>query len=118
MSYARASIFQFKQGTTNEGLRRAQQGLLPLLQKELGFVSFRVVTGENDRGISIAEYEEKNQAESALRKAQKWVQDNLRDLIASTDAFVGEVSLEAEGTQPVSGTFGAGKGSQQPGAQH
>jgi steroid delta-isomerase-like uncharacterized protein len=96
VSYTRIGVLQFKRGTTEEAIRRAQQGLFPLFQKEPGFISYQLIKGDGDRGVTISQWDTRSQAETATKQALDWIRGNTADLIQSSDVFVAEVAFDSQ----------------------
>jgi heme-degrading monooxygenase HmoA len=95
--FATIRRYQGKSGQIKEVTRRVQQGLVPILSKQKGFVSYHVVDGGNDVVISVSLYQDRAGAEAANTSAAQWVQANLADLVGSPQITVGEVTVSAVG---------------------
>lgn len=92
MSYARIAIVQSKPGKFQEVSQRAIDSLQPLFEKMPGFLSYRLIEGENDRGASLTEWQTKEQADASVKVATDWVKKNTSDLFVSHDTFAGAIT--------------------------
>jgi predicted ester cyclase len=95
MSFARVITFEYKPNTLNELTQKVKDGLLPLLQKSPGFLSYVRVVEKDNRGIAVGTWQTREQAESATKQATQWLKDNIGDMAVREDSIVGEVSLQA-----------------------
>jgi predicted ester cyclase/heme-degrading monooxygenase HmoA len=93
MGYSRIGVYQFKPGKADDAIRLAKQGLLPIFQKEPGFISYKVIKGPNDRGVSISVWDSREHAEAAEKRAADWVRENIQDVTQSSDIFLGELAF-------------------------
>lgn len=82
-------------GAFDEGVRRDEHGLVPLLRSVPGFVEFDLVQVGEDMAVSITIFETKEQAEEANRRAADWVKQNIVPLVAGPPEIVavGEMRL-------------------------
>ncbi len=87
--------YQGQPGQTDEVVRRVQQGLVPIVSKQHGFVSYHAVDVGNDVAVSISMYESRADADAANAAAASWVKANLSDLIGPAEVTVGEVRVAA-----------------------
>jgi heme-degrading monooxygenase HmoA len=93
--FATIRRYQGKPGNTEEVIRRVQQGLIPMLTIQRGFVSYHAIDAGNDVAISVSIYADRAAAEAANQSATSWVKQNLRDLVVPGDVTVGEVRASA-----------------------
>jgi len=88
--------YQVKQpGQTAELARRVEQGLVPILSKQPGFVSYAVTDAGQDVELSISTYTDRGAAEAANRAAASWVKDNLAELLGAPEITMGERIVSA-----------------------
>ena len=93
MAHARVAIFTFKAGTTREVVDKAERELLPIFQKQPGFLAYTIATSGNDTVLSYSLWESKLDAELANRAASAWVQQNLSRILVSVERYIGEVAF-------------------------
>lgn len=93
--FATIRRYQGKPGNTEEVIRRVQQGLIPMLTIQRGFVSYHAIDAGNDVAISVSIYADRAAAEAANQAAASWVKQNLGDLVGPSDVTVGEVRASA-----------------------
>ena len=99
MQHARVAFYQFKAGTVDEVIQRAKAGLLPIFEKQAGFVAYSVINTGGDTAVSLSFWQTKQEAEAAVKIAGDWVKENIAPLVVSVQNHVGDVSfLVAKGT--------------------
>lgn len=94
MHYARIMLYTARPELSDESIRRARTGLAPLFHSLPGFVSYTVVKGTEDRGVSISLWETKENAELALKKGEEWFKANMDGMVQPLETYVGTVQLE------------------------
>src|SRR5262249_20176991 len=94
-SYARVITYEYRPDTLKAITQKVRDGLLPLLQKSSGFLSYVRVLEKENRGIAIATWQTREQAEAATNQATQWLKDNTGEFAIRLDTYVGEVILEA-----------------------
>jgi uncharacterized protein len=77
-------------GQTAEAARRVEQGLVPILSTQPGFLSYAVVDAGQDIEVSVSVYTDRAAAEAANRAAAGWVKEHLADLVGAVDITMGE----------------------------
>jgi len=82
-------------GQTTEVTRRVQQGLVPILSGQPGFVSYSIIDAGADVELSISTYTDRAAAEAANRAAASWVSENLADLVGAPEITMGERIVHA-----------------------
>src|SRR5262245_47401244 len=70
-------------------IRRLEQGLVPLVRSEPGFVASYLVRAAEDEGLSITIFETKQQAEAGNRKSLEWARDQILPLAQGPAEVVG-----------------------------
>ncbi len=82
-----------KSGLLEEGIRRIENGFVPLISSMPGFVEYYTVDAGEDVGFSISIFETQAQADESNRRAADWVKQNLAPLAAGPHEIVavGEV---------------------------
>lgn len=93
MQHVRAALYQFKPGTIDEVIQRAEAGMLPTFRQQPGFVAYGLIkTGENT-GISLSFWQSQEQAEAAVKVAASWVRENLAEMVEAVQNHVGDLSF-------------------------
>ena len=95
MSHMRIGVYQFQPGTVDEVVKRAAEGMLPVLQQQPGFISYEIVKTSEGAGISLSTWETAEQANAAVNVISNWVQGNIAPMVASLQNHVGEVVLSS-----------------------
>jgi len=70
-------------GSPDQVVQELNSGYLPLIRQADGFVSYAVVTSDNNTVTTITTFESRAQQESAARAEADWVQQNLASLLPS-----------------------------------
>lgn len=83
--------YQVKPGSIKEVASRVQKGLVGIVSKQPGFVSYHAVDAGNNVALSVSVYQDRASAEAANKTAAQWVQANLSGLISGLEVTVGEV---------------------------
>jgi heme-degrading monooxygenase HmoA len=72
-----------------ESVRRVEQGLMPLLRNEPGFVELYVVQVGEGEGVSISIFETREDAEDGNRKSLEWAKEQIFPLAVGPAEIVG-----------------------------
>ena len=97
-----ATIRRYKgtPGQTDETIRRVQAGLVPILTRQRGFVSYHAIDAGHDVAVSVSIYTDRAAAEAGNQAAMEWVKQNLAGQIAGgAELTLGEVRVSAVGAQ-------------------
>jgi len=76
-------------GNTEEIVRRAREGFVPLIARAPGFVGYRIARAENGDLITTSTFETRAQAEESVQTAAAWVRENLAALMTSPPEVTG-----------------------------
>ncbi len=96
MQYARIGVYQVKPGstlTTDEAIRRSQNGMLPIFRNQPGFAGYGIVKAGQNSVISISFWQSRQQAEAAVQLAASWAKDNVAEMSETVQNYVGELSF-------------------------
>jgi quinol monooxygenase YgiN len=93
MPYVRVAVDRFHPGAVDDVLNRVREGLVPVLERQPGFVAYEVVKTGEDSAIFINTWKTQEQAEAAVQSAAQWVRDNVATRILSVETYVGELTL-------------------------
>ena len=85
-----------------EGAAKTQQGLVPLLRSQPGFLGYAAFASEQGDGISLHIWENADALNQSRDKIRTWVQANSAAFLDPTKRFHGEVTHHAL-TAPQSG---------------
>jgi heme-degrading monooxygenase HmoA len=91
----RMGIYSITQGTYDEIVEKARQGLAPILRDSPGFVFYSVTDVGDGRFVSVSTWETREQAEAAAVKSAEWVSENLADSVALNENLIGEMTTLA-----------------------
>lgn len=80
--YANVRRRAFKLGKAIEGAKQIEQGVVPIISKIPGFLSFYVVQTSEDTITVIGVFETQEAAEKAGPQAIAWVDQHLADIVA------------------------------------
>jgi heme-degrading monooxygenase HmoA len=92
--YASIRKYYVIPGTTEEFLRRVQQGFVPLISRVSGFRAYYVLQVGDDEVISVSLFDSQAGAEESVRRAADWVAKNISSFIQSLpEIVVGHVRI-------------------------
>jgi heme-degrading monooxygenase HmoA len=94
-NHVRMGIYSITQGTYDELVEQARQGLAPILRDSPGFVFYSVTDVGEGRFVSVSTWEAREQAEAAAAKSAEWVSENLADSVALNENLIGEMTTLA-----------------------
>lgn len=78
-----------------EVTKRVAKGLVPIMSKVQGFISYQIVDTGSGIGLSISTFQDKTSADTAARAAATFVREQLADLLPNApQSFAGDVLLE------------------------
>ncbi|MBL6457220.1 hypothetical protein JMJ55_17935 [Belnapia sp. T6] len=80
---------------TAEAAPKAQQGLVPLLRGQHGFLGYAALGSEQGDIVSVSFWESATAAASCRDKIREWVMANLSGLSEPTERFMGDVGPHA-----------------------
>ncbi len=95
MPYMRIGVYQFQPDALDEVIKRAAEGMLPVLRQQPGFISYAIVKTGEGTGISLSTWATEEQANAAVGTIASWVQGNIAPMVASLQNHVGEVVLSS-----------------------
>src|SRR5437762_6412724 len=93
--FATIRRYTVKPGQMSEVVKRVKQGLIPIVTKQSGFVSYQAIDAGNNVALSVSFYQSRAAAEAANKEAAGWVAANLAQFITPVDIAVGEVVADA-----------------------
>jgi heme-degrading monooxygenase HmoA len=88
-------IYSITQGTYDELVEQAREGLAPILRNSPGFVFYSVTDVGDGRLVSVSTWATREQAEAAVSQSAEWVSENMADSIALQENLVGEMTTLA-----------------------
>ena len=94
-NHVRMGIYSITQGTYEELVDRARQGLAPILRNSPGFVFYSVSDVGDGRLVSVSTWGTREQAEAAAAKSAEWVSENMADSLALQENLIGEMTTLA-----------------------
>jgi heme-degrading monooxygenase HmoA len=94
-NHVRMGIYSITQGTYEELVEQAREGLAPILRSSPGFVFYSVTDVGERRLVSVSTWETREQAEVAAAKSAEWVSENMADSIALQENLIGEMTTLA-----------------------
>ena len=94
-NHVRMAIYSIRQGTYQELMERAREGMAPILRQSPGFVFYSTTDVGGGRFVSVSTWESREQAEAATAKAAQWVSENLADSVFLEENLIGEMTTLA-----------------------
>jgi heme-degrading monooxygenase HmoA len=95
MRSTRVALYDINSGTFEDIRSKAQTGMLPLLQKSEGFVSYGVARIGEKAFMSLSTWETKAQAHAATAKAADWVGTNSQGHYTLRESHVGDLVIDS-----------------------
>ena len=89
--HARMARYTFT-GDAQELSRRAEEGILPIIQSIPGFKSYSIVESDGEI-LSFSAWESAEAAEAANASVAQWVAQNMGNEIALKEARIGEIHV-------------------------
>ena len=94
-NHVRMGIYSITQGTYDELVEKAREGLAPIHRDSPGFIFYSVSDVGDGRFVSVSTWESREQAEAAAAKSAEWVSENLADSVALQENLIGEMTTLA-----------------------
>lgn len=93
MNSSRIGIYKLTDGSAREVVRRAEEGMLPVLRDQAGFVSYELVVTGDSSLVSISTWRTHREAEEAVQTIGGWVKENMAELTVSVENHVGDLAF-------------------------
>src|SRR5436189_1362294 len=93
--FATIRRYNVKPGHMSEVVKRVREGLIPIVSRQQGFVSYQAIDPGGNVALSVSFYQSRAAADAANKEAAAWVTANLAQLTTPIDVTVGEVVAEA-----------------------
>ena len=85
---------KLKPGTSEEVIKRAREGALPLITGAPGFKAYYMVLGDDGSITTVSIFEDKAAAETCNAQVMGWIKTNMGPYVAApTQATEGRVAL-------------------------
>ena len=94
-NHVRMGIYSITQGTYEELMDQARQGLAPILRDSPGFIFYSVTDVGDGRLVSVSTWESREQAEAAAAKSADWVSENMAGSLSLQENLIGEMTTLA-----------------------
>jgi heme-degrading monooxygenase HmoA len=94
-NYVRMGIYAITNGTYDELIEKAREGLAPILRESPGFVFYSTTNVGGGRFVSVSTWQSREQAEAAAAKSAEWVSENLAENVALEENLIGEMTTLA-----------------------
>ncbi len=87
--YTSIRRYNVSPGSTNEVIKRAVEGFVPIISKAPGFLAYDVLNTGNDSVTTISTFDTQLGAEKSNNTAAEWVQENLAPFITEPPLILG-----------------------------
>jgi len=94
MRHLRIALYDMKSGTAEESIEVARKGILPIFEKQPGFVRYEVGSLDNGGIVSFSIWETADEAQHAVDLAHDWVKENLADRVSLREEHTGDISWD------------------------
>ena len=103
MRYTRLSTYDITKGTFPELTGIVGQGMLPIFNKQPGFVDYGLLDAGDNKVVAISIWTTREAAETSVATAATWIKENVSDRVTLLTTEVGDMAL-FHGTPVVHGT--------------
>ena len=93
MRYTRVSTYDIVKGTFPELTGLVGKGMLPIFNKEPGFVDYGLVDAGNSKVVAISIWETLEEAQKSVATAASWIKENMADRVTLVTTAVGDMAL-------------------------
>ena len=93
MNSSRIGVYKLTSGSAGEVLRLAEEGMLPILRDQAGFVSYELVVTGDSSLVSISTWRTHDEAEAAVKTIGGWVKEHMAELTVSVENHVGDMAF-------------------------
>jgi hypothetical protein len=87
--YTSIRRYNLKPDSTEEVIRRAEKGFVPIVSKAQGFLAYDVVNTGHNTVTTISTFEDRVGAEQSNKLAEGWDRDNLASLVTEPPMIMG-----------------------------
>lgn len=94
MRHLRIALYDMTSGTVEEAIEIARKGMVPLYEKQPGFVRYDVGSLDDGGIVSFSIWETGDEAQKAVDLAKSWVKDNLADRVKLRDEHTGDIAWD------------------------
>jgi hypothetical protein len=94
-NYMRMGIYSITQGSYEELIEKAREGMAPILRESPGFVFYSTTDVGGGRFVSVSTWQTREAAEAASGKTAKWVSETLADYVSLQEELIGEMTTLA-----------------------
>ena len=94
MRHLRIALYDMTSGTVDEAIKIARKGMVPLYEKQPGFVRYDVGSLDDGGIVSFSIWETGDEAQKAVDLAKSWVKDNLADRVKLRDEHTGDIAWD------------------------
>jgi quinol monooxygenase YgiN len=95
MPHEHVAVYKL-QTSASEVVKRAEQGMVPNLRRQPGFLAYDLIETGTNSLISISRWQSQEQAEEATKSAASWVKENLGFMLILVENHAGEVVLASQ----------------------
>ena len=85
-------------GCVDSIMLKLNQGFVPIIKKQKGYISYYVIDSGNDVVTAISIFEDEATSQASNRLAEAWVKENLGPMVpGSADIISGQVRVPSQG---------------------
>jgi len=93
MAFVRMAFDVFRPGTADEAIARVRRELVPVLERQPGFIAYEVVRTGEDTAAFIHTCATRDQVTAAVAAVADWSRENMTDLVLSVETQLGEIVI-------------------------
>jgi hypothetical protein len=92
--HLRIALYDMKSGTAEEALEIARDRVIPLFEKQPGFVRYEVGSLDSGGVVSFSIWETEDEAVNAEEIAAEFVKENLADRVQLREEHTGNIAWD------------------------
>lgn len=97
MAHLRIGLYTITRGTLAELVETTRAGMLPIFERQPGFISYQLIDAGNATALSVSSWETEAEAEAATGEAADWVHESIADRVHLEANYVGDDLLAEPG---------------------
>jgi heme-degrading monooxygenase HmoA len=96
MRYMRLATYDMFKGNFQDLTRLAEKGILPIFNREPGFIDYGLIDARHAKVVSISIWETREAAQHSATTAATWIKENVSDRVRLVTSYVGDLALFRE----------------------
>jgi len=93
LRYARFATYDLLKGDFKELTKIVEEGILPLISSEPGYLNYGLVDAKHNKFVSISIWETREAAQKSATLAADWIKENMPNRVRLVTSYVGDLAL-------------------------